>query len=65
MEIIKLITGVILIILGFAFLTSNFMGNMNLVYGIILLVLGFFILLNKKEDQIEQRKDLITKKEKK
>ncbi len=55
----RLIWGWILIVLGViwtivCFFTTFFM----LIYSIPLVIIGIFILLNKKEDTIEKRKDL-------
>ena len=47
------ILGLVLIVLGFFFVFVTW------IYGIPMLIIGIFILLNKKEDAIEQRKDLI------
>jgi hypothetical protein len=55
----RLIWGWVLIALGIiwtgvCFFTTFFM----LIYSIPLVIIGIFILLNKKEDLIEKRKDL-------
>lgn len=47
-----MVLGIFLIVLSFT------KGWIILAYGIPCLVLGFIIFLNKKEDFIEQRKDL-------
>ncbi len=50
---VLVILGLVLIVLGFFFVFVTW------IYGIPMLIIGIFILLNKKEDAIEQRKDLI------
>lgn len=42
-----------------------FTGFWTLIYGIPILIIGVVLLLNKKEDEIEMRKDLNKKKSKK
>ena len=50
----RTITGTIMIIAGFVLtVVSLFYVIFLLIYGIPLLVIGLFILLNKKEDEIE------------
>jgi len=61
MNISRLITGVIMIIVGFGLIITNFLLKKNvgfviLIYGIPILIIGIVILLNKKEDKIEQIK---------
>jgi predicted MPP superfamily phosphohydrolase len=51
---IMILGGIILIILSF------FVSYLFLFYSIPILIIGLFILLNKKEDKIEQIKDLHT-----
>lgn len=66
METVRLITGTILTALGLILLfTDSVKKNWGLLILVItILILGIFILINKKEDKIEQRKDLITKNNK-
>jgi len=66
MNISRLIFGAVFFIVGMllivlAFFTAWLVG----IYGIILLILGVVIFFNKKEDKIEQRKDLNKKGNKK
>ncbi len=50
----RTITGTIAIILGlFLIILSIFKEYFILIYGIPILIIGIFILLNKKEDDIE------------
>ena len=47
------------ILVGVYFIFSGKDGSFAaLIYGIPILIIGAFILLNKKEDKIEERKDL-------
>lgn len=60
-KVSRTITGFIMSIGGFALLLVALFSSSEgvwvaLVYGIVLLVLGLFILLNKREDEIEQIK---------
>ena len=60
MGIILIAGGLVLIILG---LFGNFDDSwVSLIYGIPALILGIFLLVWKKEDDIEQRKDLVKSK---
>ena len=61
----RTITGIILIIGGLVLSVVGFFVWIALIYGIIILAIGIFILLNKSEDKIEERKDLNKKKAKK
>lgn len=55
----RTITGGILIILGLILVViSSLTQFISLIYGILLLIIGAVILFNKKEDEIEQRKDV-------
>ena len=55
----QLITGLVFIILGIGFFVSSFFTSWSLIiYSVLLFVLGSFILFNKGEDKIEERKDL-------
>ncbi len=60
MNISRLITGVVMIVGGlFLIILSFFIKEASwvaLMYGIPLFIIGIFILLNKKEDKIEQIK---------
>jgi len=54
----RTITGIVLIILGIILLFVSVNELWVLLYGIPIILIGFFILFNKKEDQIESRKDM-------
>jgi len=60
MNISRLITGLVMIIGGlFLIIWSFFIKEASwvaLIYGIPILIIGIFILLNKKEDKIEEIK---------
>ncbi|MFH1585445.1 MAG: hypothetical protein ABIB79_01620 [archaeon] len=59
----RTITGTIMIIIGLGLFVPVFFGVwFTLIYGIPILIIGSFILFNKKEDDIEQRKDERRKK---
>ncbi len=59
MSISRTITGVVLILIGLGFvISSSLFSIFLLIYGIPILIIGFFILFNKDEDKIEERKDL-------
>ena len=50
-------SGVVVFLLGVIFIiTSIFVSMFLLIYGIPLLIIGIIILLNKKEDKIEEIK---------
>jgi len=55
----RTISGTLLVVIGLVLIvfapSAHFV---TLIYGIPLFILGFFILYNKKEDDIEERKDL-------
>jgi uncharacterized membrane protein len=67
----RIITGIIMVILGLVLFVAPFFGNFHgawfvtWIYGIPLLIISFFILFNKTEDKIEERKDLKVKRIKK
>jgi len=59
----RTITGLVMVILGL-FLIGIYIiyfekegSFVALIYGIPILIIGLFVLLNKKEDRIERRKD--------
>ena len=55
----QLITGIILIIIGWVLVITSFFTKpffVPLIYGIPILIIGLFILFNKKEDRIEKIK---------
>ena len=59
----RTITGLITILLGVVLICIPFFtGKNNLfvawIWGVPILIIGFFVLFNKKEDKIEERKDL-------
>ena len=61
MNISRLITGLIMIIGGFALIVTYFLLEKNvgwvmLIYGVPIFIIGIVILLNKKEDKIEEIK---------
>lgn len=59
MKTSQLITGIILILGGIALAIGSFFSTfIFLIYSVILIILGIFILFNKNEDKIEERKDL-------
>ena len=54
----RLITGLILILIGFFLIVLSFFeGFFILIYGIPILLIGFWIWFNKNEDVIEERSD--------
>ena len=53
----RTITGIAGIILGLILTIVGIFVFPALFYGIPILIIGIFILLNKKEDKIERRKD--------
>ncbi len=66
MNLSRLITGIVMIVGGlFLIILSFFVKEASwvaLMYGIPILIIGVFILLNKKEDKIEQIKQAGGKK---
>ncbi len=52
----RTLTGVASIILGIILTIMGIFTILTLIYGIPLIIIGIFILLNKKEDDIEQIK---------
>ncbi|EFK97899.1 hypothetical protein LDC_0041 [sediment metagenome] len=54
----RTITGMFLIFVGIGLLIPLFFGFwITVIFSILLLILGFYILFNKDEDIIEERKD--------
>ena len=59
----RTISGTLLVVIGlFLMVFAPKAHFVTLIYGIPILILGFFILYNKREDSIEERKDLKGKK---
>lgn len=59
MNISQLITGIVLTLGGLVLIISTFFVKVywvSLMYGIPLFIIGLYVLLNKKEDKIEQIK---------
>ncbi len=61
MNLGQLIIGVVFVVAGIILIPLGFFGNFEdswwvLIYGIPMLIIGVWILLNKKEDSIEQIK---------
>ena len=59
----RTITGGLMVFAGIfiffiPFLFGVRLGMFSLLYSLPLIVIGFFVLFNKKEDKIEERKDL-------
>jgi len=52
----RIITGTLAIILGVYLMAISFSEPWILIYGIPIFIIGIFILLNKKEDEIEKIK---------
>jgi hypothetical protein len=50
----RTITGIVMIIIGVILIGFGIVFIVPLVYGIPILIIGLFILLNKKEDEIEE-----------
>jgi membrane-bound ClpP family serine protease len=62
----RTITGAILFLGGLALIALSFFVTVFLlIYGIPLFIMGLIIFFNKREDRIEERKDLNKKKSKK
>lgn len=61
----RMITGIVLITAGLILSVVGVFFWVALLYGIPILVIGFFILFNRAEDKIEERKDLNKRKTKK
>ncbi len=62
----RTITGIILFLGGIALTIASFFTTLFLlIYGIVFFIVGLFIFFNKKEDEIEERKDLNKKRTKK
>jgi len=59
----RTITGSVLLLVGIGLVIVSFFTTLFLlIYTIPLLIIGLVILLNKKEDEIEERKDLNKKR---
>jgi len=61
MKLLQLISGVVLMLIGIALICVPFFVSQpftffTLLYGIPLLIIGIFILVNKKEEEIEKIK---------
>jgi len=55
----RILTGTSFVICGLVLMVvAPWAHFITLFYGVPIFILGFFILVNKKEDEIEQRKDL-------
>ena len=57
----RVITGVVLDLIGLGIIVGGFFSSgiiAGIIYGVVFLVLGTYILLNKKEDSIEQIKKI-------
>ena len=54
----RTITGMVLIIVGLVLIGFGIFFFVPLIWGIPLFIIGIFILLNKKEDKIEQIKSI-------
>jgi len=56
---IKIVTGIIFTVAGIGLcITAALVSGWILIYGVPWVIIGIAILLNKKEDEIEGRKDL-------
>jgi len=55
-DVSRTITGIIGIVLGLIIIIFGLFNFAALFYGIPILIIGFIILLNKKEDEIEEIK---------
>jgi membrane-bound ClpP family serine protease len=56
----RTITGGVLILVGLILIGLSLLTWVTLIYGVPLFLIGLFIFFNKKEDKIEERKDLKT-----
>jgi membrane-bound ClpP family serine protease len=66
MSLSRLIIGTTLVTLGIVLLIASlYATTILLIYAIPALVIGIVILFNKKEDEIEERKDIKKRKTKK
>ena len=54
----RLIIGGILVLIGLLLIGASFFNLGSVIAGFLVLIFGIIILLNKKEDEIEQRKDM-------
>ena len=62
----RFLIGTALIFVGVIFLIFSYLSTLNFfILAIVAFALGIFILLNEKEDKIEERKDIKVKKSKK
>jgi hypothetical protein len=62
----RIITGSTMMLAGLGLIAVSFkVQYISLFYGIPLFIIGFFILLNRNEDEIEERKDLNKKADEK
>jgi len=59
----RTITGSIAIVLGLILIGVGFFTFFTLIYGIPLFIIGLFILFNKSEDNIEDIKSSVSKKQ--
>jgi len=59
----RTISGTLFVVIGLVLMMFASKAHfVTLIYGVPILILGFFILYNKREDEIEERKDLKGKK---
>jgi type II secretory pathway component PulF len=66
MSVSRLIVGLFFIFLGVVLAVVSFLEEWwLLIYAFVVLILGIVLLLNKKEDVIEGRKDIKIRKDKK
>ena len=63
----RAVGGIVLIVLGFFLVALDLLLRIWVVigWGFLLLVIGLIIVLNRNEDQIEERKDIKTRSERK
>lgn len=55
----RTITGIVMVVFGIFLLTMTTYGQFTpLILGIPIILVGLYILFNRHEDEIEQRKDL-------
>jgi membrane-bound ClpP family serine protease len=66
MSLSRLIIGILLLVVGLVLLIASLYGTLFLlIYAVPALIIGIVILLNKKEDEIEERKDIKKRKSRK
>lgn len=53
----RTITGIAMIVIGIVLTGLSLFTFVTWIYGLPIFILGIFLLLNKKEDEIEERKD--------